>query len=85
MPRNLDIHIVPEKPVTIEKYRDHQNTVRFQQIKRIPKDVGMRGLQLPLEKRTYRIIYRVPKAQQQVGPLPNFWYVVENLQALNFA
>ena len=44
----------------------------------------MRGLQLPLQKGADGIVDGVPKAQKQVGPFPNSWYVLEDFQALKF-
>ncbi len=85
MARNLYINIIPEEPVTEKKDGYHQDTMRFEQVERVPENIRVRGFQLPLQKCAYRVIYSIPEAQQQISPLPNPWYIVNKFQAAKFA
>jgi hypothetical protein len=58
--------------------------MRLVHFKVIPENVGIRRFQFPLEERSHRIIHGIPKAQKKISPLPNPWYIVNEIQAAKF-
>jgi hypothetical protein len=63
MPGYLHVYIVSEQPVAIEENSNDQDTEGFEQIKRVPENVSIRSLQLPLQERTNAVVDGKPKAQ----------------------
>lgn len=81
----LYVYIIFEQPVAKEEDAYHQDAMRFVHLQGIPEDICIGGLQFPFQECPYRIINGVPEAQEEIGPLPNPWYIVNKIQSAKFA
>jgi hypothetical protein len=78
---HLYVDVISKEPIAKEKNADHQDAMGLIHFQVVPENVGIRGGQFPFEKGSHRVINSIPEAQKKVSPLPNPWYIVNEIQA----